>query len=197
MVSCLCDDNPAWWYAPAEREEKLATRRSRRCCSCRKLLRPGETVLRFIRWRAPRDWVEEAIYGEDGEIRLADWYMCEECAGLYWALEERGFCHIDIENIREEARDASERDRDIQKQKMMQAEYDRRRREHDAMLAERVRLPYDVARCNGVGSRGICPVRGKCRRYLARNNVEPDAYRVVWTEAAWDGEKCDMFMDVE
>jgi len=91
--SCEDYDDCEWWYAPADDFAPLKTKRSRRCCSCKEQIKPGEDALRFGRWRSPNDrcnYTEEAIYGD--EVPLADWYMCEKCGGLYMAVTELGMC---------------------------------------------------------------------------------------------------------
>jgi hypothetical protein len=95
-LSCSCgyDDygDAAWTYIPPEDFSMLATNRAKRCCSCKALIKPGETVLKFDRFRYPNTDIEEKIYGEGGEVPLADWYMCEECGDLYYSLDALGFC---------------------------------------------------------------------------------------------------------
>ncbi|HID69898.1 MAG TPA: hypothetical protein EYP35_05410 [Desulfobacterales bacterium] len=53
-------------------------------------------VLKFNRVRYPISDVEVKIYGEDGEIHLAPWYMCAACGEIFLNLNALGFC-IDIE----------------------------------------------------------------------------------------------------
>ncbi|MGK9453203.1 hypothetical protein ACSSZE_18425 [Acidithiobacillus caldus] len=36
--------------------------------------------------------MEERIYGEGGEVYLADWYFCPECGSIYHALEKVNVC---------------------------------------------------------------------------------------------------------
>lgn len=93
-LSCKCSDDPEWWYSGPEDFEPLATKRPRKCCSCSKPIAVGETCGRFIRWREPRHDVEERIYGSDcgNGVPLAPTFMCEECAGLWMALDELGYC---------------------------------------------------------------------------------------------------------
>lgn len=93
-LSCNCDydGDYDWWYNPPEVTAPLTTKRARRCVSCKCKLPPGAEVGRFERWRTPNNDVEERIHGYDGEIHMADWYMCEDCTGLYWALADLGFC---------------------------------------------------------------------------------------------------------
>jgi len=46
--------------------------------------------VRFERFRSPNNDIEERIHGD--EVPLADWYMCEECGGLFFNFVELGFC---------------------------------------------------------------------------------------------------------
>ncbi len=104
MLVCGCDDESDVYYEQSDCLESLATARARRCCSCGERIAVGDLCLRHRKYRitTPHS-VEEAIHGE---WRLADRYMCERCAGLWWALEERGYC-VPIEfDQRELARQA-------------------------------------------------------------------------------------------
>lgn len=91
-ISCGCDygDDYEWMYSPPADFSPLLTKRSRKCCSCGCGLKPGDTVAIFDRARQPRCDMEERIHGD--EVPLAPWFMCEECGGLFMALEERGYC---------------------------------------------------------------------------------------------------------
>jgi len=40
----------------------------------------------------PLSDVEINIYGEDGEIPMASWFMCESCGDIYFSISELGFC---------------------------------------------------------------------------------------------------------
>ena len=97
-LSCYCGDGDGadWQYWPGKDFEVLDTKRSRKCCSCKKKISPGQTVVRFRRSRPPSDrcnYIEESIYGD--EVPLANWYMCETCGGLYFAVEDMGmYCDI-------------------------------------------------------------------------------------------------------
>ena len=92
-LSCDCGGGDYDWYYNAPRDySKLETKRRQRCYSCRELIDLGADVGKFTNWRGPRDDVEIAIYDEEGEINMADTYMCETCIGLYWAMDELGFC---------------------------------------------------------------------------------------------------------
>jgi hypothetical protein len=104
-LSCDCDfggDDPAWWYSSTLKFSTLATKRGRKCCSCGEAIKPGAEVVEFTRWRSPKDDVEERIFGEDGEIDLASWYMCEICGGLAMAVEETGMCYSIGEDMKQQ-----------------------------------------------------------------------------------------------
>lgn len=90
-ISCGCDfDGDGWWYEYLTDFSNLDTKRSRKCCSCLGKIKPGETVMKFSRYRDPNSDIEERIYGD--EINLAPWFMCEECGGMFMALEELNYC---------------------------------------------------------------------------------------------------------
>lgn len=99
-LSCTCDlygDEADWYYETADDFSVLTTKRSRKCCSCKTKIKPGEEVLKLRRYQQPSDrcnYIEESIYG--GEVPLAAWYMCETCGGLYFAVTDLGMC-CDIE----------------------------------------------------------------------------------------------------
>ena len=65
-----------WWYQPAA-EAPLATKRSRKCCSCGQKVGVGETARKVQRYRPATEW--EEIRGLGDEVQLADWYLCETC----------------------------------------------------------------------------------------------------------------------
>ena len=97
-LSCTCfewDGEGFAWYAPND-FTRLHVARRKRCCSCNKLIDLDSEVLKFNRIRYPISDVEEKIYGEDGEIPMAPWYMCEGCGEIFLNLDELGYC-IDIE----------------------------------------------------------------------------------------------------
>lgn len=97
-LSCSCENDDAEWYYEADDDfSTLATKRSRRCCSCRKRIAVGDECVHLRRWRSPGyDTIEERIYGEDGEVALASWYLCETCGGLHWAVTDLDMC-LDID----------------------------------------------------------------------------------------------------
>ncbi len=99
-------DGDGWAYWPPTDESTLETKRSRRCCSCNDLVKPGSVVVIFPRFRSPNHCVEEEIYGD--EVPLATWYMCEKCGDMYWSLSELGFCIMLGEEMRELTREYAE-----------------------------------------------------------------------------------------
>jgi len=79
-----------WWYQPAD-EAPLATKRSRKCCSCGAKIGVGETARKVKRYRPATEWEEMRGFGD--EVPLADWYLCEKCGDLADSLAELGFCY--------------------------------------------------------------------------------------------------------
>ncbi|GAG09061.1 unnamed protein product, partial [marine sediment metagenome] len=69
--------------------------RRKRCCSCKDLIKINTDTIEFYYYRSTTSDVEERIYGETKP--LASSFMCEECSGLYLALEEVGYGCLDIE----------------------------------------------------------------------------------------------------
>lgn len=90
---CSCDyGNCGWWYEVHTIAKPLATKRTRKCVSCRRRISIGDPAYRINRWRIATGDVEERIHGEGGEVQLADWYFCPECGVLYHALEKVNMC---------------------------------------------------------------------------------------------------------
>lgn len=84
------DDYDWYWYPPQD-EAPLATKRSRKCCSCGERIAVGDVSRKVERMRRPTSDIEERIYGD--EIYLSDWYLCETCGDLSDSLTELGFCY--------------------------------------------------------------------------------------------------------
>jgi len=101
-LSCDCDydlslDDVEWlWHWPND-YSVLRTKRGRRCCSCGAMIKPGDTVMEYIRRRAQRSDIEWRIYDEYEGVPLASWFHCETCADLASSLADLGFC-ISIED---------------------------------------------------------------------------------------------------
>ena len=90
-LSCSCEyDDPEWWYESDDDFSVLATKRGRKCCSCKQRIAVGDEVLHFRRWRDAACDLEERIYGD--EIPMSAWYMCEKCGGLYMAVSDLNMC---------------------------------------------------------------------------------------------------------
>lgn len=107
-LACSCpesDFNPGdeFWietkdYAP------LATKRGKRCCSCKELIPVGALCVEVPRMRVPKGDVEEKIYGDfegDNGVPLASAYLCERCADICFSLAELGYCEQPWEDQRE------------------------------------------------------------------------------------------------
>jgi len=111
-LSCSCDysDDPSWYvWVPDDYSEMPAFKRRKRCSSCGELIDAGSVVAVFERTRSPRSDIEEAIYGEGDTIQLADQYLCETCADLFFSLREIGFtCVMPDENMRDLVREYAE-----------------------------------------------------------------------------------------
>jgi hypothetical protein len=103
MLSCSCDnDDPEWWYDDTAEVVPLATKRMRRCCSCKERIAVGEDCKPFRRWKTisySDAEVLQRIYGEGGEFPLPTWYLCDRCAGLYESLDSLGFCGMLGDNL--------------------------------------------------------------------------------------------------
>lgn len=100
-LSCLCDDEYAWFYDMPDGYHNLDTSRRKRCASCNTLIEIGAITALFSLWRYPNDDIEARIYGDDGEISLANLYHCEVCADLFFSLYELGFdCISPNENMK-------------------------------------------------------------------------------------------------
>lgn len=108
-LSCYCDfdsEDADWFYTVANNFSVLDTKRSRKCCSCKTKINPGDTALEVYRNRSPSDrcnYIEESIYGD--EVPLASWYMCEACGGLHFAVEDLGMCYAIGESIKDQIRE--------------------------------------------------------------------------------------------
>ena len=89
-VGDCADDADWWWYQPQE-EAPLATKRSRKCCSCGEKVGVGEMARKIRRYRPATEW--EEMRGLGDEVRLADWYLCETCGDLADSISELGFCY--------------------------------------------------------------------------------------------------------
>jgi len=85
------------WQPPTD-WRKFDFRRAPKCCSCGSKIKDGgfgKDALEFERFKIPDSDVEVRIYGEDGEIPRASWWMCFECGWRYQELEKAGYA-VDI-----------------------------------------------------------------------------------------------------
>ena len=113
MLTCSCGDDSEWYYAPADGVAPLATKRWRKCCSCKVKIQVGEDCRALRRWRHPGyETVAERIYGDGGEEPLTTWYLCDRCAGLYESLNSLGFCITMPANLVHLCREYGEMQRD-------------------------------------------------------------------------------------
>ena len=111
-LSCECDYDGDfdWYYDYPDDYAPLSTKRSRKCCSCKERIAVGDLSMRFTRWKNPAyDSIAEKIYGENGEMPIAAWFMCERCGDLYLSLVELGFCVTPEDDMRGLVRDYAER----------------------------------------------------------------------------------------
>ena len=100
-LSCSCQEweGEGVAYEPPKDFSKLETSKRKRCSSCNKLIDVNSLVLSFGRFRAPESDVEINIFGDDGEIRLANHYLCEKCGEIYLNIESLGYCVDPDENM--------------------------------------------------------------------------------------------------
>ena len=92
-ISCDCgSEDYEWFYDQPNYFTPLDTNKRQRCFSCRELIDIGLDCGKFGSWRLPLNDIEERIYGYEGEVPRADFYMCEECTGLFWSITDLGFC---------------------------------------------------------------------------------------------------------
>lgn len=109
-LSCYCGDDYDWYYTPADDYQKLDTKRSRKCVSCRDRIAVGATALRFECFGIAEPMsIKERIYGDGNEYPMPDKWMCERCADLYFSLYELGFCiNLGIDDMRDLVKEYAE-----------------------------------------------------------------------------------------
>lgn len=102
-LTCSCDDSAEpgdkLWMEP-KGYGHLATKRSRKCCSCKNRIEIGELCAEVPRVKVPETDIEVRIYGEE-EKPLASAWMCERCADLCFSFIELGYCAEPWEDQRE------------------------------------------------------------------------------------------------
>lgn len=104
-LSCECDvseDTGRYCWGPEDFSVMPRRMRRLRCVSCNSFIESNSVVAKFRQTRFPKTDIECRIYDLDPEaITLASAYLCEECAGLYFSLEELGYCVGPYDGIRE------------------------------------------------------------------------------------------------
>lgn len=106
-LSCYCGGDYYWYYSESD-YAPLATKRSRKCCSCHARIAVGDTAMRLDCTRYPKHKIEERIYGTGAEVPMPDLYLCETCADLHLSLTELGFCVDANDNRRDLVRQYAE-----------------------------------------------------------------------------------------
>lgn len=93
-LSCWCgdDENWTWFYQRPSGYTAYPILRRRKRCSCGVLIKPVEQAALFECSRLPVSDIEERIYGEGEEVPIADKWLCECCADLYFSFVELGYC---------------------------------------------------------------------------------------------------------
>lgn len=93
-LSCICDDN--FDYYATHDDDFSILEKECKCKSCGKLIKPGNTVLKFTCWRhadEESDDPADIAALEDGDVvHLDDEFFCERCGEIYLNLHELGYC---------------------------------------------------------------------------------------------------------
>lgn len=55
--------------------------------------------MKFVRWRYPKNEIEDRIYGDGAEIPMSPYWMCEACGDQYFNLTALGFCVVPDDNM--------------------------------------------------------------------------------------------------
>ena len=90
MLSCDCSGDYDYYVEQLGDFSPLGTVRSRRCSSCNKKIKVGETALCFSSHRSPRCEYEENRFGD--EVPLANLFFCESCGEIWLNLNATGLC---------------------------------------------------------------------------------------------------------
>lgn len=86
------DGDSDWWWMNPREEAPLATKYSRKCCSCKVKIPVGAIAREVPRYRHPTDFEEERGIHSD-EAPMASWYLCETCGDLSDSISELGLCY--------------------------------------------------------------------------------------------------------
>lgn len=115
-LSCYCYYDPepgaVLWASPRD-YAPLATKKSRKCCSCTQRINKGDLCAEVRRSKVPETEIEDRIYGEETGVPRASAYLCERCADLAFSLEELGFCPQPWEDQRELVKEYAEMQRQL------------------------------------------------------------------------------------
>ena len=83
-LSCSCnDDDCAWYYYTPNDFSTLATKRSRKCCSCGSKITPGDECVTFSRYKSPESEVrmqERKCFGRRIPFGIQYTAECRTCA---------------------------------------------------------------------------------------------------------------------
>ena len=93
-VSCECayGGDYEWFFSSPTDFTRQPIGRRHRCYSCRTVIPLYDDCGEFACERPATEW-EEIHLGWDGEqVEIASIWMCASCTGLFWALEELGYC---------------------------------------------------------------------------------------------------------
>ena len=93
------DDGSGWYWEPADGVLLFDGKRRKRCCSCKAVISPGDTVYIYETWRTARNDIEERICGN--EILMAPKYACEECGDIAENLGALGYDVCPCQDMRE------------------------------------------------------------------------------------------------
>jgi hypothetical protein len=96
-MSLYCDsdmdgDGSEWYWTGPHEEAPLATKRGRRCCSCKTLIKVGEVSRLVERIRPATEFEEMRGIAYDG-VQMANWYLCEKCGDLADSLTDLKLCY--------------------------------------------------------------------------------------------------------
>lgn len=108
--SCYLDDDAKWyWIKPNDYQRMLVLKRRKRCAECGCIIEPQSTVTRFDRVRFAINDVEALIFGyEFDAIKLAPYFLCEECSDLWFSLQDLGFTCVGPQEVRSCVREYAE-----------------------------------------------------------------------------------------